>query len=171
MTLSAVYTTGLGTVTSGGKTIQLHYKSGTIYAKPTFTCALGGGYDITASFIAPTTKGTWPAFWLTAVSGWPPEIDIAEWKGNGKISFNTFNTSSSVTAHDVTYSNPGSTHTVKATVRPESDGKTAKINFYLDGTLQMTQFGANYVGKAMYLSVFESKRSNVQSANTKFQCY
>jgi len=149
--LSSVYTTGLGTVTSGGKTIQLYYKSGTFYAKPTFTVAANGGYDIEASFIAPTAKGCWPAFWLTAVSGWPPEIDIAEWKGDGKISFNTFNTSSSVTSHDVTYSNPTSVHTVKASLRAESDGRTVKVNFYLDGVLQMTQYGNQYVGKALYL--------------------
>ncbi|KAF2094795.1 hypothetical protein NA57DRAFT_79966 [Rhizodiscina lignyota] len=153
VTLTSVYTTGLGTVTSGGSTIQLHYKSGTIYAKPTFTVAAGGGYDISASFIAPTIKGTWPAFWLTAVSGWPPEIDIAEWKGDGLISFNTFNTSTVVKADDVAYPNPSSTHTVKAEVRAESDGSTVKVNFYLDGVLQTTQFGADYIGKAMYLIV------------------
>jgi galactan endo-beta-1,3-galactanase len=138
-------------VTSGGQTIQLHYRSGTIFAKPTFAVAAGGGFDISASFIAPTTKGTWPAFWLTAVSGWPPEIDIAEWKGNGDISFNTFNTSSIVTAHNVPYPNSGSVHTVKAELRAESDGRTVKVNFYLDGTLQMTQFADEYVGKAMWL--------------------
>jgi beta-glucanase (GH16 family) len=138
-------------VTSGGKTIQLYYKSGTFYAKPTFTVAANGGYDIQASFIAPTAKGCWPAFWLTAVSGWPPEIDIAEWKGDGKISFNTFNTSSSVTSHDVTYNNPTSVHTVKASLTAESDGRTVKVNFYLDGVLQMTQYGNQYVGKALYL--------------------
>lgn len=39
------------------------------------------GYDVQGEFISPTAVGTWPAFWLTAVSGWPPEADIGEWKG------------------------------------------------------------------------------------------
>lgn len=65
--------------TSGGTAI--HYLSGTVHASQTFTVSAGSGFDIQAEFQATTTKGTWPAFWLTGVDSWPPEIDIAEWKG------------------------------------------------------------------------------------------
>lgn len=65
--------------TSGGTAIN--YLSGAVHAKQHFTVEKGGGLDFTGSFLAPTDKGTWPAFWLTATEGWPPEIDMAEWKG------------------------------------------------------------------------------------------
>lgn len=43
--------------------------------------AYSNRYTVSGEFIAPTAVGTWPAFWLTAVVGWPPESDIGEWKG------------------------------------------------------------------------------------------
>lgn len=149
LTLTSTPVTGQP-ATSGG--IAINYLSGTVYAKSTFTVAEGGGYDLTADFIAPTEKGTWPAFWLTAVSGWPPEIDVAEWKGDGKISFNTFNTSSSVTAVDIDYPNEDDWHTVKAEIRGE-DSSDVSVNFYLDGTLESTQYGSGYIGAGLYLII------------------
>jgi len=68
---------------------KLKYNSGTVYAKQKFTVQKGGGLDFKANFVAPVAKGTWPAFWLNGANSWPPEIDLAEWKGTGKISFNT----------------------------------------------------------------------------------
>ena len=67
--LTAQHVTGQPSTTSGGQTIPIHYLSGTIYAAQTFAVEKGGGYDISANFIAPTAKGTWPAFWLTATTG------------------------------------------------------------------------------------------------------
>ncbi|KAJ0386378.1 hypothetical protein COL922a_004426 [Colletotrichum nupharicola] len=112
----------------------------------------GGGYDFSAELKATTTKGTWPAFWLTAVQGWPPEIDMAEWKGSGKISFNTFNTSSIVTAKDVNYPSPGNFHSIKVETRDLND-KDVQAKFYMDGNLITTQVGAGYFGKPMYLII------------------
>jgi hypothetical protein len=60
---------------------------------------------------------------------------MAEWKGSGKISFNTFNTSSSVQAHDIGYPSPGNWHDI------------------MDGTEVTTHYGRDYVGKAFYLIV------------------
>lgn len=65
--------------TSGG--IQIHYLSGTVHAKRTFTVEAGSGFDIQAEFQAPVARGTWLAFWLTGADSWPPEIDLAVWKG------------------------------------------------------------------------------------------
>lgn len=31
------------------------------------------------------TRGCWPAWWLDSAWNWPPEIDIAEFKGNGNV--------------------------------------------------------------------------------------
>jgi galactan endo-beta-1,3-galactanase len=69
----------------------IHYFSGTVHGIQQFTVNRGQKLTFTSDIQATTTKGTWPAFWLTAVVGWPPEIDMAEWKGSGKVSFNAFN--------------------------------------------------------------------------------
>ena len=78
LTLTAQPVSGQPPTSSG---VAINYLSGTVYAKNSLTVEKGGGYDISGSFQATTTKGTWPAFWLTATKGWPPEIDLAEWKG------------------------------------------------------------------------------------------
>lgn len=151
LTLTAKPVTGQPDATFAGKPLAIHYLSGAIHSKESFTVAKTGGFDFNAEFIAPVAKGTWPAFWLTAVSGWPPEIDLAEWKGSGLISFNTFNTSSVVAAKDVAYPSPTAWHSVKVQVRAESNGADVSVAFYLDGKLVTTQYGVGYVGKAMWL--------------------
>ncbi|KAM0201246.1 hypothetical protein ACHAPA_002420 [Fusarium lateritium] len=148
-------TDGVLTLTAEPRTDQedpIHYLSGAIHAKSTFTVSAGGGYDISAEFIAPVDKGTWPAFWLNAASGWPPEIDIAEWKGSGKISFNTFNTSDEVTALDRDYPNPAEWHSVRAELRDEN-GHDVRVKFFLDGVEQTTQYGRDYIGAGLRLIV------------------
>lgn len=85
LTLTAKKVTGQPDAVHGGQNIKIHYLAGAIHAKEHFNVSRGGGYDFSGEFKATTTKGTWPAFWLTAVDGWPPEIDMAEWKGSGKI--------------------------------------------------------------------------------------
>ncbi|KAI1212349.1 concanavalin A-like lectin/glucanase domain-containing protein [Annulohypoxylon truncatum] len=152
LTLTAKKVSGQPPATSGGQTIAINYLSGTIYAKEHFTVAQGGGYDFSGEFKATTTKGTWPAFWLTAVDSWPPEIDMAEWKGSGKISFNTFNTSSVLSWDDVTYPDPDEFHTIKCEVR-DINQKDVSAKFYMDGSLVTTQVGGGFFGKAMYLII------------------
>lgn len=154
LTETSVYSPNQADAGSASKPLKINYLACTVYAKQHFTVDEGSGLDFSAEFIAPTTKGTWPAFWLTAVQGWPPEIDIAEWKGNGDISFNTFNTSSEVTAVNVPYAPDTQWHSVKASVRDEQDGSgDASVQFWLDGELRSTQFAKGYVGKALYLVI------------------
>lgn len=150
LTLTAQPVTGQKDASHGGKAIPIHYLSGAVNAKQHFTVQPKGGFDFSGDFQATTTKGTWPAFWLTAVNGWPPEVDMAEWKGSGKISFNTFNTSSIVGWKDVNYPNPGDFHSIKSELR-DLNGKDVQIKFYMDGSLIATQVGKGYVGQAMYL--------------------
>ena len=75
---------------------------------------------------------------------------MAEWKGSGKISFNTFNTSSQVAAKDVNYPNPDQFHKIKVEWRAINNVDTS-VKFYMDGNLVTTQVGKGFVGKAMYL--------------------
>ncbi|KAJ5704179.1 hypothetical protein N7493_011317 [Penicillium malachiteum] len=128
------------------------YDSGTVYAKQSFTVEESGGLDFSADFLAPVALGTWPAFWLDGVNSWPPEVDIAEWKGDGEISFNTFNTSSIVEAVNVDYPDATEFHTVKAEFRDEN-GSDVSIKFYLDGTLITTQYASGLTGQPLYLII------------------
>lgn len=133
---------------------SLTYNSGTVYAQQHFTVAADGGLDFQANFVAPVAQGCWPAFWLDGVNSWPPEIDLAEWKGNGLISFNTFNSSSVVAAQDYTYSTPTTAwHTILVELRPEADGTTLKADFYINGQLFTTQYGASMVGEPFYMII------------------
>ncbi|KAK1981016.1 family 16 glycoside hydrolase [Colletotrichum cereale] len=150
LTLTATKVSGQPPAGHGDKQTAVNYLSGAVHAKEQFTVTVGGGYDFTAEFMAPTIRGAWPAFWLTAVQGWPPEIDMAEWKGSGKISFNTFDTSTAVQTKDVDYPDPGNFHRVRCELR-DSNGVDVQVNFYIDDQLVTTQVGAGYVGKAMYL--------------------
>ena len=94
-----------------------------------------------------------PLLWLTAgCRNRSAKADANPQKGSGDISFNTFNTSSIVSAHDVYYPNPNAWHSIKAEIRDEN-GKDVSINFYLDGKLQATQYGPDYVGKALYFII------------------
>lgn len=133
---------------------DLSYNSGTVYAKQHFTVEADGGLDMQANFVAPVAEGTWPAFWLDGVNSWPPEIDLAEWKGTGKVSFNTFNTSSEVAALDVDYPTPSTAwHTILVELRPESDGTTLKADFYMNEELVTTQYGDGMVGQPFYMII------------------
>ena len=69
VTLTAERVSGQPQATHGGKKLDIHYLSGAIHAKEHFNVSKGGGYDFTGEFKATTAKGTWPAFWLTAVDG------------------------------------------------------------------------------------------------------
>ncbi|KAJ4362934.1 hypothetical protein N0V83_010051 [Neocucurbitaria cava] len=150
LTLTAQPAKNQPPATHAGKQIPINYLSGAVGAKQHFTVPTGGGLLFSASVLATTTKGTWPAFWLTAVSGWPPEVDMAEWKGSGKISFNTFNTSSSAQTKDVAYPDPGAFHTVKCQLR-DNGGGVVQVKYWLDGTEVTTHYGRDYVGKELYL--------------------
>ncbi|PKY00067.1 putative glycoside hydrolase [Aspergillus campestris IBT 28561] len=136
--------------TKGGD--EIHYLSGAVHSKDTFTVEAGSGFDISVELQATVDKGTWPAFWLNGAESWPPEIDLAEWKGTGDISFNTFNSSSEVEEHNTEYASPDDFHTVKTEIR-DVDGTNISVQFYLDDTLMATQHGGEYVGKPLHLII------------------
>ncbi|GJJ08945.1 hypothetical protein Clacol_003165 [Clathrus columnatus] len=140
----------------------IHYASGAIHAQAQLTVTSSTGYQVQGEFVPPTVTGTWPAFWLTAVEGWPPETDVGEWKGTNILIhenmisplpktvgtsqnwFNTFNTSSIVKSDIVTWPTDGEFHALKAILTAE-DSTDVKIQFYLDNVLQTTQVGAGFM--------------------------
>ncbi|KAL5414551.1 hypothetical protein PMIN06_009533 [Paraphaeosphaeria minitans] len=78
---------------------------------------------------------------------------MAEWKGSGKISFNTFNTSSILQWKDVGYASPGSFHYIKCQVRDRGNGKDAQVKYFLNDVEVTTHYGKDYVGKPLYLII------------------
>ena len=71
--------------------LPIRYHSGAVYAKKTVTVSDEyPQYEVSGYFKAPVNLGTWPAFWLTATKGWPPETDILEFKGDSLNWQNTF---------------------------------------------------------------------------------
>lgn len=131
---------------------ELTYNSGTVWAKQNFTIHPGGGLDFQANFVAPVTLGTWPACWLDGANTWPPEIDLAEWKGYGRISFNTYNSTKEITGQDFDYPKPSTAwHTILVELRAEDDDSTLKIDFHINGEQYTTQYGGNMVGQPFYL--------------------
>ncbi|KAK0445165.1 endo-beta-1,3-galactanase [Armillaria borealis] len=132
---------------------SIHYASGAIHAKEHITVTAGNSYTIYGEFSAPTVVGAWPAFWLTAVAGWPPEADIGEWKGTANNWYNTFNTSSVVKSTLVGWPTDLSFHSLKAVLTAESNGDDVKIDFYMDDEFKVTQYGQGFVGSALYLII------------------
>ncbi|KAH0581880.1 hypothetical protein J132_11258 [Termitomyces sp. J132] len=131
----------------------IHYASGAIHAKSQITVTAADAYTLSGEFSAPTTRGTWPAFWLTAVNSWPPEADIGEWKGTANNWFNTFNTSSIVRSDLVSWPTDLSFHSLKAVLTAESNNVDVRIDFYMDNVLRATQYGAGFVGQPLWLIV------------------
>ncbi|KAI0027799.1 endo-beta-1,3-galactanase [Vararia minispora EC-137] len=131
----------------------IHYASGTVYAKSQITVTASASYTLYGEFSSPTAVGTWPAFWLTAVAGWPPETDIGEWKGTANNWFNTFNTSSIVRSDLVAWPTDLSFHSLQAVLTAESNGADVRIDFSMDGVHKATQYGAGFVGKALWLII------------------
>lgn len=75
---------------------------------------------------------------------------MAEWKGTGKVSFNTFNTSSSVAARDVVWKDGW--HEVKCEVADAGGGAgDVRVRYWVDGKEVVEQGGKGYVGKELYL--------------------
>ncbi|KAK7448146.1 Galactan endo-beta-1,3-galactanase [Stygiomarasmius scandens] len=131
----------------------IHYASGAIHAKSQITVTKTQSWTVQGEFSAPTARGTWPAFWLTAVVGWPPEADIGEWKGTNDNWYNTFNTSSVVRSDLVAWPSDLSFHSLKAVLTAEANGVDVKIDFFMDNVHRATQFGAGFVGKALWLII------------------
>jgi len=131
----------------------IHYFSGTVFSKVQVNVdgTSAKGFQIEGEFIAPTAFGTWPAFWLTAVNGWPPEADIGEWKGTSQNWFNTFRTPSDVTSSIVSWPNNGQFHSLKAVLRAVNSVNVT-IDYYLDNVHQAQHTG-NFVGKPMWLII------------------
>ncbi|KAG9220408.1 hypothetical protein CCMSSC00406_0006673 [Pleurotus cornucopiae] len=123
----------------------IHYASGAIHAKSQIT--------------------------VTTTAGWPPEADIGEWKGTNDNWFNTFNTSSVVRSDLVAWPADLSFHSLKAVLKPESNGADVRIDFFMDNTLRATQFGKGFIGKALWLPLPTNSSNRAPAAHPPIQAF
>ncbi|MDX8051693.1 family 16 glycosylhydrolase [Lentzea sp. BCCO 10_0798] len=133
--------------------LPIRYHSGAIHAKEHVVVNdQFPNWEVKGDFQAPSTRGTWPAFWLTGVNSWPPESDILEFKGDNRNWFNTFRTSSDVSSSIVGVSSPGSWHTYRAWMT-KVNGTDVDIHYYLDGKWIAKHTARNFVGKPLWVII------------------
>ena len=109
-------------------------------------------YEVRGEFQAPSTRGTWPAFWLTGVTSWPPESDILEFKGDAPELVQHLRTSSAVSSTIVPVSSPGNWHRYRAWIT-RVNATDVDIHYYLDGAWKGVHRGASFVGKPMWVII------------------
>lgn len=133
--------------------LDIKYHSGAVHAKHQITVtAQYPEYRVYGEFKAPVTRGTWPAFWLTAVNGWPPETDILEFKGDSFNWQNTFLTPKDVTT--IKQNVPDSMekwHRYEAILK-RIDDKQTMITYYFDGKKQ-GEHTTDFTNQPMWLII------------------
>jgi len=131
----------------------IHYHSGALHARSQIVVTdQFPNYEVRGDFQVPTARGTWPAFWMTAVNGWPPESDVLEFKGDARNWFNTFRTASDVSSTVVPVSSPGSWHTYR-TWMTKVGSTTVDFHYYVDGVWKAVHHATGFVGKPMWLII------------------
>lgn len=132
---------------------EIKYLSGAIHAKHQITISEAHPtYTISGEFKAPIQPGTWPAFWLTAVNGWPPESDIMEFKGDDINWQNTFITPKEVTTIKTSIPDAmESWHTYTAVLQRVDDEHTT-ITYYIDGNKKGVHW-TNFTNKPLWLII------------------
>lgn len=144
--------------------LPIRYHSGAIHGKQQVVInEQFPAWELSGDFKAPTTLGTWPAFWATGAFSWPPETDILEFKGN------TTNWSNTADGPDWTNVSWETTKTVipdAATVwhnykvvmyRKKNKNGTWSNNvtceYYIDGTKVGTHTGNNFFNQTFNIII------------------
>jgi galactan endo-beta-1,3-galactanase len=131
--------------------LKINYRSGAVHAKHQVivsdACPV---YEVSGYFKAPVNRGTWPAFWLTAVHGWPPESDILEFKGDSLNWQNTFIKPMQATTQKVAIPDAAvQWHHYKAVLKKISR-RDIEIAYYVDHQLTAVHRG-NFMNKPMWI--------------------
>ncbi|WP_183579081.1 family 16 glycosylhydrolase [Mucilaginibacter sp. X5P1] len=134
--------------------LKIDYHSGTISNRqPIAVTDSFPEYQISGYFKVPIETGVWPAFWLTAVKSWPPEIDILEYMGSNMLRQNTFTPPHTRTSK---YSNVASAentwHQYKVVLK-KLNNTDISVEYYFDGKLTQIHKGVNYFNKPMWLII------------------
>ncbi|RIB22055.1 Glycoside Hydrolase Family 16 protein [Gigaspora rosea] len=134
---------------------KLKYTSGTIYAKELIEVnSQYPNYLICGDFIAPTIFGTWPAFWLTCTTSWPPEVDILEFKGSTFNNFNIFYINKTVPTYsdrtNITSPNDWNTFCFYMNM---INNNNVSVTLSLNNMPNITHTAEGYVGKKFWLII------------------
>ncbi|UGU15238.1 DUF2264 domain-containing protein [Sinomicrobium kalidii] len=133
--------------------LKIKYHSAAVHAKHHITVNKEYPvYKISGTFKAPVTRGTWPAFWLTAVDGWPPESDILEFKGDAYNWQNTFITPEEVSTIKKNIPDAMEKWHEYTAVLKRIDDKMTTIEYFIDGKKTGTH-RANFTGKPLWLII------------------
>ncbi len=133
---------------------SVHYLSGAIWAKDqVLVNDQFPSYELRGEFQAPSARGTWPAFWITGATSWPPESDILEYKGDNRNWFNTYKNASGGWSNTiVSVSSPAGWHQYRIWMT-KVNATDVDIHYYLDGVWKGQHRGANFVGKPMWIII------------------
>jgi galactan endo-beta-1,3-galactanase len=136
--------------------LRIYYHSGAIHLKEKITVSNAyPSWIISGDFQVPTMQGSWPAFWITGASSWPPESDIMEFKGDAR---NWQNTATGPNWQNVTWqnklttvTNPGNWHNYKIIMNKISS-VNLDIEYYIDN-VRMAVHRANFMDKPFWLII------------------
>ncbi|MBQ4822622.1 family 16 glycosylhydrolase [Aquimarina sp. MMG016] len=110
--------------------LPIRYHSGAIYAKKKVNISdQFPEWSLEARIAAPSSRGTWPAFWITHDGPWNAESDIMEYKGSKVCWQNTWDLGWEETK--TTVYKPGYWHTYKVWITKE--GNHVDLHYYIDG--------------------------------------
>jgi len=141
-----------GNSTANGFTnVAIWYNSGACYAKQQVLINdQFPSYTISGDFAVPTSRGTWPAFWITGVNSWPPESDIMEFKGSTTNWQNTYDGAWENKLTNV--ANAGSYHNYKCWYN-KINSTDVECHYYIDNTWVARHVMSNSVNKPMWLII------------------
>ena len=132
---------------------EIKYNSGAIHAKHQITVTEEYPvYKVSGEFKAPIQPGTWPAFWLTAVNGWPPESDIMEFKGDEVNWQNTFITPENVTTIKSAIPDAHENWHSYAAILERVDDENTTITYFVDGEKKGVHW-TNFTNEPLWLII------------------
>jgi len=127
LTLHSIYNTG-----------GHRYESGVAYGKVQVPASGYNYVTVDVDMYVPVagTRGCWPAWWLDSATTWPPEIDIAEFKGNGNVWQNVDNSSNQWQSKQ-TGINASQWHHYGLALGPSTNGGNRTYQLFFDGAIKM----------------------------------
>ena len=132
--------------------LPIRYHSGAVHAKHQIMITdQFPNYEVRGDFQAPSVRGSWPAFWLTGASSWPPESDILEYKGNTTNWQNTARAWNDWSSTLTNVASPGSWHNYRVWMTKVS-ATDIDIHYYIDNVWKAAH-RANFVNKPMWLII------------------
>jgi hypothetical protein len=133
--------------------LKIRYHSGAVHARHQVLVSDSfPRYEISGWFQAPVVKGSWPAFWITAVKGWPPESDILEYKGDSINWQNTFLVPAKALTIKTALPDAATSWHQYSAVLQKQNATDITIGYYVDGKPTGTH-PANFMNKPMWIII------------------